>query len=71
MGSKAKTSKSRLVLSQFTLGGFAFETYFAEVKSRKRWRAIGGPFKARKEADDYARQYSADHTLDTRVVIEG
>lgn len=66
---KEKIVKSRLILSQFTLGGFVFEKYYAEVKLRRRWREIGGPFFSRKEADDFARQYSGDHILDTRVII--
>jgi hypothetical protein len=70
MKTNDKILKSRLILSQFTLGGFAFEKYFAEVKLRRRWREIGGPFFDRKKADDFARQYSGDHILDTRVIIK-
>ena len=67
---KDKIVESRLILSQFTLGGFAFEEYYVEVKLRRRWRVIGDPFYNRKDADDYARQYSGDHILDTRVIVK-
>ena len=70
MKTNNKIVKSQLILSQFTLGGFAFEKYFAEVKLRRKWREIGGPFFDRKKADDFARQYSGDHILDTRVIIK-
>lgn len=36
MVTKARIIGSRFVISQFTLGGFAFENYFVEVKLRKK-----------------------------------
>jgi hypothetical protein len=70
MNAKGRIIKGRFVLSQFTLGGFKFDEYFAEAKVHRRWRQVGGPFRERKEADDFARQYSSDHILDTRVVMQ-
>ena len=70
MAAKPNDVKERFVLSTFILGGFVFTHYYVEVKMDQVWKEVGGPFQDRKLADDYAREYSADKNLDTRVVIE-